>query len=681
MAQLIGDVANRVKRLPKPSNVADGLQPIFEAVSNAMHAIYDLFGENAEKNGEVIVEFSGIKNPATYTVQISDNGVGLEPKRFAAFCTTDTNFKIERGGKGVGRLLWLDAFSVIHIESIFRVDGKLAKRTFDFGLSGEEPIYNECEEDVVGDAVTGTFITMKGVRTNSYATALPVQFAVIRKHFASHFLADFLLSKSPRLIVSFDGASCEFPETVQQMLVEQRETITFNSLKFGDLTIEGYILEKEASSDLDGMHQMHLVSSGRTVQTRKIDGLLGVKKVGPQNDSVFHACVHGQFLDDRVNQERTQFNFAEEIAVELTRECVQKAKESTLKFEIETYETFRLVQLEDFVVNYPSFGFEAPASLLSKTPANADSHESFAASLIKHKIRADKERRKMVQSALDKLAKADEVAPELGEEIRRAAQEVTEDENRQLMEYVLRRKFIIEILDALLGKVRVLSGDFDTHLEDTFHELICPMRVVGNDPKNVEPVSHDLWLLDERLAPAIYFASDAHIKDFMDSDGEDRVDLMIWDKVHGLGLGNEERLDRVILVEFKKPERASYKGNYVLGRQMNRYMNQLKDRKVRSYNGDIVELSKDVIFHCYVVADIVGDLELDTQDWSPSPSGRGKFKYLGGDFKGTMEVIEWKELVRDAKTRNQNFIEAASLSFSRKGEMIFPKKVDTKVKA
>ena len=34
----------------------------------------------------------------------------------------------------------------------------------------------------------------------------------------------------------------------------------FTSEKFGELKIEGYILEKEASADLDGVHQMHLGS-------------------------------------------------------------------------------------------------------------------------------------------------------------------------------------------------------------------------------------------------------------------------------------------------------------------------------------------------------------------------------------------------------------------------------------
>jgi hypothetical protein len=240
------------------------------------------------------------------------------------------------------------------------------------------------------------------------------------------------------------------------------------------------------------------------------------------------------------------------------------------------------------------------------------------------------------------------------------------------MEYVLRRKFIIDILHALLGKVRVMEGKLETHLEDTFHQLICPMRVVGGDPSRIEPVSHDLWLLDERLAPAKYFASDAKIKDFMNDEDEARVDLMVWDKIHGLGLGPDERLERVLLVEFKKPERHSYKGDYVIGRQMNKYMDKLKEGKIRSYNGEFVEISKDVIFHCYIIADLTGDIKTDTQSWHDSPSGRGKFTYLGGEYRGTMEIIEWKDLVRDAKVRNQNFLEAANLSFTRKGEPMFP---------
>jgi len=672
MAQLEGDVTHRVARLPKPSSLTDGMQPIFEAVSNSMHAIYDRFKAGAVKNGRIIVDFSNLKSGGEYAVTITDNGIGLDPERFKAFCTTDTPFKIQRGGKGVGRLLWLDAFKVVHVTSVYADGDKKRQRTFDFGLDGDEPIYNECDEVVDSTTELGTIVEMRGLRSNSYSVHMPSRFADIRKHFASHFLADFLLKSTPSVSVSHADSDATFPDDVNQLLLENRQPTSFDSEIFGRVNVAGYVLHREASSDLDGDHQIHLVSSGRTVQTRKIDGLLGVKRIGEDENGVFHACVSGDYLDERVNQERTQFNFNEKIAADLTKECVENIKTEILGGEVETYQNFRLERLEHFIEDNPSFGFEPAPQLLAKTPMSADSNEAFAQALIRHKVRADRDRQKMVQSVLDRLTSQDTVSHDLALEVRDAAVAATADENRQLMEYIIRRKFIIEILDALLGKVRVLSGKFDTHIEETFHQLMCPMKIVGDDPYKPTPTSHDLWLLDERLAPAVYFASDAPTGDFIEDGDTSRIDLMVWDKVHGLGLGEDDKLDRVLLVELKKPERTSYKGDYVLGRQMNRYMTKLKSGQVRSHTGDIIEISENCVFHCYIVADIEGDLKLDTQAWLSSPSGRGKFQFLQGDFRGVMEVIEWKELVRDAKVRNKNFLEAASLAFTRKGEPIFP---------
>jgi len=670
MTELVGDVKNRVLRLPKPSSAADALQPIFEAVSNGFHAVQEAFGQESRNKGLVDVVFNDIREPSKYSVIVSDNGIGLDPDHFKAFCTTDTPFKIDRGGKGVGRLLWLDAFESISVISVFESGGEKKKRKFDFSLSGEETISNEKLDAVDSSTPNGTSITFQSLRSNSYSSTMPVQFATIQKHFASHFLADFLLGEAPTMHISFEQREASFPEAIQDLLLEKRDSVSFESGTFGPLKLDGYIMRKEASSDLDGRHQLHLVSSGRTVQSRKIDGLLGVKNVG--SDGVFHCCVTGNFLDTRVNQERTQFNFSENVAVELTKECVTVAKQKIIFEEIKTYEKYRMGRLSQFVEQYPSFGFEDTKTLLGKTPVNADDNEAFAKALIPHKIRADNDRREKVQKILDLLMSGEADSPDLSAEISKIAADASADENRQLMEYVIRRKFIIEIMDALLGKVRALEGEFDAHLESTFHELICPMRVVGSDPQRTVPASHDLWLLDERLAPAKYFASDAQIKDFIDEGDKDRVDLMIWDKVHGLGLGPTDKLSRVLLVEFKRPERKSYTGDYVLGRQINRYIEKLKNRRVRSFSGEIVELSKDVVFHCYVVADIVGDLETDIRNWHPSPNGRGRFQHLAGDDRGTIEVIEWKQLVQDAKIRNQNFLEAARLSFSNKGDPIFP---------
>lgn len=51
MTSMAGDIVNRVKRLPKPSQAAEALQPVFEAVSNALHAVEERRLRKSEQPG------------------------------------------------------------------------------------------------------------------------------------------------------------------------------------------------------------------------------------------------------------------------------------------------------------------------------------------------------------------------------------------------------------------------------------------------------------------------------------------------------------------------------------------------------------------------------------------------------------------------------------------------------
>src|SRR5690554_6222892 len=139
MTTMQGDIVNRVKRFPKPSLAAEALQPVFEAVSNSLHAVEDGFGEALyQSNGSITVTIRNPRSPDDIEIIVDDNGIGLEPPRFKAFCTTDTDYKMARGGKGVGRLLWLDAFERIKVISIYKDDGKLFRRSFSFRLESTD---------------------------------------------------------------------------------------------------------------------------------------------------------------------------------------------------------------------------------------------------------------------------------------------------------------------------------------------------------------------------------------------------------------------------------------------------------------------------------------------------------------------------------------------------------------
>ncbi|WP_208862406.1 ATP-binding protein [Bosea lupini] len=108
MTSLRPNLVKRIARLPKPANVADALQPLFEAISNAIHSTQARFLETVAAEGRVTVTVQTDRKKEAVTAIVEDNGLGLNEKNWEAFITTDTDNKIEIGGKGVGRLMWLD---------------------------------------------------------------------------------------------------------------------------------------------------------------------------------------------------------------------------------------------------------------------------------------------------------------------------------------------------------------------------------------------------------------------------------------------------------------------------------------------------------------------------------------------------------------------------------------------
>src|SRR5687767_9874258 len=119
MPTLGSNIENRVRKLSKPSNHSQALQPLFEAVSNAFYGIEDRFGSEARHKGHISTRVEKLSDPEKLTIEIIDNGIGLDADRYDAFCMVDTDFKRPKGGKGVGRLFWLDAFQGIQVESAF----------------------------------------------------------------------------------------------------------------------------------------------------------------------------------------------------------------------------------------------------------------------------------------------------------------------------------------------------------------------------------------------------------------------------------------------------------------------------------------------------------------------------------------------------------------------------------
>ncbi|WP_428411586.1 ATP-binding protein [Pararhizobium sp.] len=148
MPSLRTNLVKRIDRLPKPSNTADAMQPLFEAVSNSIHSTQDRFRENVARDGRVVVTIGTGRKQAPVKIVVEDNGNGLDERNFEAFSTTDTDNKYARGGKGVGRLLWLDCFEGIKVNSVYAEGDAVKRRSFRFVLSLSDQIQDYSEENL-----------------------------------------------------------------------------------------------------------------------------------------------------------------------------------------------------------------------------------------------------------------------------------------------------------------------------------------------------------------------------------------------------------------------------------------------------------------------------------------------------------------------------------------------------
>ncbi|TBG85366.1 ATP-binding protein [Rhizobium leguminosarum] len=496
MPALTPNIENRVRKLPKPSNATQSLQPLFEAVSNSMFALEDRLGLDVAK-GRVDIRVTTLSDPERIEMVVSDNGIGLDARRYDAFCEIDTDFKQARGGKGVGRLFWLDAFSTIRVESTYERAGVLSRRIFDFVLNNDEQVVPLTEDEPVpGDANKGTSITFSGLRTKEYVDTFPKRTDTFLRYFGSHFIADFLIGAGPSIFIDLDGELTQYPKAIAELTVGTQLETTFEHKVFGALKITGFTCRAEASTGLEGRHQLHLLANGRTVETRKVDNLLGVEYLDRdgKSDLVFHGCISGDYLDLRVNEGRTAFNLPERTLKEISRACMDIVRERLLPDQVKKYVEKRSKEYTAFVERYPTFGFDDDETQLQRVPFHATSAEDFASGLIKYQIRREEGRQNALQALIDTLDLED-VPVNFERSIINAAREIQASEQLALAQHVVRRKLALELLEKLIRRIRVRDGkDDDYHLVTWNQSKLHFVRLLSQEQE------FDRWLAGRRTS-------------------------------------------------------------------------------------------------------------------------------------------------------------------------------------
>lgn len=663
MTSLRPNLIKRIERLPKPTNVTGALLPLFEAVMNAVHSTQAKFAAAVAQEGRVIVTVSTDRKKESVWATVEDNGIGLDTNNWEAFKTTDTDNKIMIGGKGVGRLLWLDCFDKISVNSVFADGGSFKRRTFRFVLSMEDQIQDEKVEDAKGEGASSFHVRFEGLRSNGYLEKFPGRGNFVFQHLTSHFLPTFIGGRCPEVSVHIGDETKRFPSAIDEIVHRRDPELVIETDEYGTLRLTLMECEKVASADLKGSHFVHFIAHDRTVHSQAIDGKLGLGLFGEGDDRVFHAILTGKFLDNNVNQQRTAFNFEDAVIDKIINDVCVEHIERFLEEPLGRLRGAQREKIESLVESYPSLAFGSTEELQEKVPSGELKKDALYAHLSHERYRRDERQAEKIKGVLARLKDATADANTFAAAIADASKALEEAEQRSLAEYVVRRKVVLDFIEILLEKVRDDTRDSSYQREDILHSFICPVRVnTLAEGRRAEPAaSHDLWIVDERLTFAQYFSSDIEFSALAESlESDERPDLLIFDHVHGLR--QTDAPSKVLLVEFKKPGRKSYNNDENPQLQVERYVRRLQSGDLSDVKGRPIKLDESTIFYCFIIADIVGKLDEWTYSWQRTADGRGRVYRPNSGFRGSIELIGWDALLDDAKARNQAFFDKAGIT-------------------
>ncbi|MDD2859439.1 MAG: hypothetical protein PHT60_14775 [Acidiphilium sp.] len=656
------DLQGRIRNLGLPASAVNSLIPLFEAVSNGLHAIEARWNTDAVKSGKIGIQV--LREPdeegSIIGFEVIDNGIGLTPANWKSFRTSDSDFKISRGGKGVGRLAWLKAFSDCTIESHFDDDaGQRWMRSFSFALtSSASPIHNHEITKIESRRDVGTTIRLVPFRTN-FGAYCPRKATTIAAKLVGHFLSYFVVGRLSQIALTDGEDVIELGRFYSDN--QQRNDIKTLDLSIGrggetaQFNVYHVLLRKQLKFLESGHHWMFYAGNDRVADQEMIDGQLGLGYVGDNGDCVYVGLVTGDYLDNHVNQERTSFTFDRERLAEIHKAAIGSAKEFLCQY-IDRIRSQQIETTGRIIHDNPQFlpFRDALREFVEKNLSlNTQGEEDIFLELSRRKLRAkrhlDGQLRDLkeqgpdgIQGSVEKITKA-----------------LNDEKKSSLAEYVVRRRAIIDLLDSSLAFQDPNKRKY--YKEEVIHELIVPLR---SNSEDLDYTQHNLWLLDDRLAFYSFFRSDKPLRTFTQGESGKEPDLaIVFDQ--GLAFRREGMDEPVVIIEFKRPGRDDYDNNSSPVNQVFEYVdlfragNAVTDKKGK----EIKPINQSTRFICFVVADFTDSLKRVlrySKASHPTADGQGFFG-ISPEHNASIEVLPYSKILHDAKVRNEAFFKHLEL--------------------
>lgn len=672
----------RNTKLPK----THGLFPLFEAVVNSVHSIEERTDDMTDGTIEVEIirdpqeplhleDHDNRRGPEAVGnvigFKIRDNGVGFTDRNMESFQTLDSDYKIEKGCRGVGRLLWLKAFDTIKIESTYTDGDKRQTRKFVF--NSEDGVTAIETEDRHGTPPNSTTVFLKdfkdGYRNYSRKTTESIAKALF-EHCLWYFIRD---GGAPSIKVTDHDETIDLHNIYEEHMVAsaEKQTINIRTYKF-ELT------HVKLLNTISTTHNLAYCAASRLVREEsinsKIPGLFGRIDDG-ENDFVYSCYINSDYLDERVRVERTDFDFSDEEGdlfdpdsprISEVRASILAEVRTYLKDYLEENKAKAKARVESYVADtaprYRPIIGHIPEEDLYIDPDISD--KVLELTLHSHLYRLETE---LLSKGHDVLGpKEDEEQEQYRTRVKDYLDKVSDMKKSDLAGYVSHRRVIID----MFRKALEADAQGKYAKEEIIHELIMPM---GKDTNAIFQDEANLWLVDERLAFHHYLASDKTLKSnpTTGSDSTKEPDLLalsIYDNPHLVSETSSTPLASIVVVEIKRPMRndaAEGEDKDPIDQALG-YLNRIRKGQITTASGRPIPQSDQIPGYCYVLCDLTPRMRERclAHDATPTQDQMGYFFYHK-HYKAHVQVISFDQIVKMSEERNRAFFDKLGLPASK----------------
>lgn len=657
--------------------LTNALYPLFEAVVNSIHSIDAAIKQGKMSSlldGNITVKILRSSQTTTYPdvkpdiigFEIKDNGIGFNADNFASFQTLDSEYKIDLGCRGVGRLLWLKAFNKVNVKSIYIENGETYTRNFDFNITSD--IHNDNVKPTP-KAKIETTIKLLDIR-KEYLKYLRKTASTISRDLLEHCLWYFIRNGgAPDIYIEDSGEKILLNKEYDDLMINASERASFI---VKSRTFE--ITHVKLKSSLQNKHSIIYSAADRVVKDDslqgKIPGLFGFLNDGFENFA-YMCFLTSDYLTEKVTPERVGFNISETIEGWFADDEISFAeiRENTLKIITQYLEKYLtenkqigIKRLSDFVDNKapryrPILGrLNENDKIVDPNISDKDLDIKLHTHLMAFESQLLAEGHDLMVP--DGIEDKDDYSKRIDEYLSKASDLKRSD----LANYVTHRRVILDLLRKAIKK-----GKDGLYIkENVLHKLIMPMQCISNDVKFEDS---NLWLVDERLAFHNFLASDKTLTSIpiTNSDSAKEPDILglnVYDNPLLVNDGEKLPLASITVIELKRPMRNDAKSGEEKDpiEQALGYLKRVRNGSVTSHSGRPIPNSENIPGFCYVICDITPSIK-DRCDLFNLKVTADKLGYFGynDNYNAYIEVISFDRLLNMATERNKAFFDKLGL--------------------